>query len=307
MMGKYFEKGIDVSHWQGEIDFNEVRSAGYSFVIIKAGGADGRNNSKYKDVKYETYYKQAKLAGLKVGAYYYTSKDFFTDAKALDEARHFLTLLEGKEFEYPVAVDIEEVSDCAGISNITSAALTFLKEVESAGYYISVYASDVSGFQGLLNPKKLEAYDKWVARYNATGSKVIKNPGIWQYGGSVNYINSVKVPGVSSNACDQNYSYKDYASIIRGAGLNNLTKPQTQTQTPQPQTQTPQTTQTRYMATGDVYLREGPGVNNKALKVIKKGMVCIGVGPKKTVDGRVWIKVSLNGLTGWASSKYLEG
>lgn len=211
------EKGIDVSRHQMAIDFHAVKEQGFSFVMIKAGGAD---DGYYKDRCFEQFYKDAVNAGLHVGAYYFTSQDFYTENNGIAEARHFLTLIDGKKFDYPVAVDVEAVSPIHGKNGITKATIAFCRVMEEAGYYVTVYASDYSGFVMRLNLNELSAYDKWVARYNTKGPLIVSQYGMWQYGGSTNYICNAKVEGVASSACDQNYSYLDYPSIITRAKLN---------------------------------------------------------------------------------------
>ena len=219
----YLEKGIDISHWQGNIDFRTVKNNGYNFVMIKAGGSD---DGYYKDSNFETYYLNAKLAGMKVGTYYFTGYNFFTELQGQTEAKKFLELIKGKTFEYPVCVDVEAVSTIRGRDNITTATIAFCKELEKAGYYATIYASDISGFKSRMNIDRLDCYDKWVAKYSSNPPTYVKNYGIWQYGGSQNYICSPKVQGVSSTVCDQNYSYKDYNNIIKNAGLNGFKKGQ---------------------------------------------------------------------------------
>lgn len=220
-MNQIIAKGIDVSHWQGAIDFAAVKAQGFSFVIIKAGGADA---GYYKDPQFERYYADAVAAGLGVGAYYFTGPNFAGAAQGVLEARQFLQLIAGKKFDYPVAADVEAVPTSAGKKAITDATLAFLQTLEAAGYFASVYASDVSGFQSRLDDARLATFDHWVARYNTAGPQVVKSYGMWQYGGSTNHIRAAKISGVASAACDQNYAYKDYPAIIKGAGLNGFTK-----------------------------------------------------------------------------------
>ena len=96
-------KGIDVSVWQGAIDFNAVRNSGVDFVIIRAGY--GTNS---KDKYFEENYRKAKAAELHVGAYWYSYADSFSEA--VQEAEMFLSTLAGKQFDYPVFLDMEEKS-----------------------------------------------------------------------------------------------------------------------------------------------------------------------------------------------------
>lgn len=220
-MNQIIAKGIDVSHWQGTIDFAAVKAQGFSFVIIKAGGADA---GYYKDPQFERYYADAVAAGLGVGAYYFTGKNFAGATQGALEAQQFMQLIAGKKFGYPLAADVEAVPTSAGKKAITDATLAFLQTLEAAGYFASVYASDVSGFQSRLEDDRLKAFDHWVARYNTAGPQVVKSFGLWQYGGSVNYIRAAKISGVASAACDQDYAYKDYPAIIKAAGLNGYSK-----------------------------------------------------------------------------------
>ena len=97
-------KGIDVSHWQGNIDWNKVKKAGIEFAIIKAGGSDA---GFYTDSKWEANYKGAKAAGIPIGAYYFVGKDCVTAAAGKADAERFLKILKGKQLEYPVYMDNE--------------------------------------------------------------------------------------------------------------------------------------------------------------------------------------------------------
>lgn len=98
-------KGIDVSVWQGDIDFAKVKANGIDFVIIRAGY--GKLTSQ-KDKYFEQNYSRAKAAGLHVGAYWYSYAQSADDAKK--EAQTCISVLKGKQFDYPVYFDIEEKS-----------------------------------------------------------------------------------------------------------------------------------------------------------------------------------------------------
>lgn len=98
-------KGIDVSQFQGNIDFGKVKKSGIEFVIIRAGFGRYANQ---KDPYFESHYKAAKAAGLKVGAYWYSYATSEADAKA--EAETCLSIIKGKQFEYPIYFDLEESS-----------------------------------------------------------------------------------------------------------------------------------------------------------------------------------------------------
>lgn len=217
-MKKPVMMGIDISHWQGNVNFQTVKAQGFDFVIIRAG-AGNANGVLYKDERFEDYYAAAVSAGLHVGAYFYASGQFHKAGRGATEAAYFARLITGKQFDFPVALDVE--CSPAGYAEITTDnAITFCDYLERLGYYVTIYASDLSGFKSRLDLSSLVAYDKWVARYNSTGPQYVKDYGMWQFGGSTNYLRNIKVPGVSSAACDQDYAYKDYPSIIKAAGLN---------------------------------------------------------------------------------------
>lgn len=213
-------KGIDISHWQGKVDFPTVKNQGFDFVMIRAA-AGNKNGILYLDNMFETYYQAAKAAGMNIGAYFYASGLFHEPGRGRKEAEYFYNIIKGKTFEYPVALDIE--CSPAGYNTATTQnAIVFCEYLENLGYYVVIYASDISGFKSRLNLASLTAYDKWVARYNTSGPQIVQDWGIWQFGGSTNYLANVKVQGVESAACDQNYSRKDYATIIKNAGLNGF-------------------------------------------------------------------------------------
>lgn len=90
-------KGIDVSHWQGTIDWDKVKAAGIKFAIIKAGGSDA---GFYTDSKWEANYMGAKSAGIPIGAYYFVGKDCVTATAGKADAERFIKILKGKQLEY---------------------------------------------------------------------------------------------------------------------------------------------------------------------------------------------------------------
>ena len=210
MANKEFkEMGIDISHWQGGIDFEQVKKAGVSFVIIKAGGSD---KGFYRDRQFDNYYRLAKLAGLKVGAYYFVGNGFISAVDGIADARRFINIIRGKDFDYPVFLDLETTSPEAK-EGATLASIAFLEELEENGYFAGIYASDVSGFKERVILKNLEPYCKWVAKYSTKKPTVVKNYGIWQYSSTGN------IPGINTNV-DLDLSVVDYAAIIKSKNFN---------------------------------------------------------------------------------------
>lgn len=200
---------IDVSHWQGSINFNMVKAAGIWGVIIKAGGSDA---GLYTDPKFEEYYNAAVSAGLHVGAYYFVGKKCVTAADGTADANRFMTMLKGKRFDLPVYMDVEAPSPATKTGN-TQAAIAFCKAMEKAGYYAGIYASDVSGFVNRLNMTQLLPFTWWVARYGSAPTQATKNMTMWQYS------SSGAIAGINGRV-DLNHCYRDFPSIIRKAGLN---------------------------------------------------------------------------------------
>lgn len=110
------KKGIDVSQYQQNIDFKKVKASGVDFVIIRAGFGKYANQ---KDPCFESHYKAAKAAGLKVGAYWYSYAATVEDAKA--EAQTCINAIKGKTFEYPIYFDLEERSQFARVGHFATA------------------------------------------------------------------------------------------------------------------------------------------------------------------------------------------
>ena len=206
-------KGIDVSAWQGIIDWKAVKNAGIQFAIIKAGGSD---DGIYTDSKFERNYEQCKAYGIPVGAYYFIGPNCTTKADGEADAARFVKLLKGKQFEYPVYVDIEPPLKPANRKYNTDAVVAFCEYMEKAGYYVGVYGSTYSTFQSLVDDSRLTSYAHWVAQY-ANSCTYWDNYGIWQYT-SDGYVNGI------GGRCDMNYCYVDYPSKIKSKGLNGFKK-----------------------------------------------------------------------------------
>lgn len=204
--------GIDVSHWQGTIDFKKVKAAGYDFVIIKAGGSD---NGRYMDKKFLINYQNAVAAGLHVGAYYFNGPKCQGGASGAADAKHFLQILGKLKFDYPVFCDIEAQPAVKRIQN-TEAAKAFCETMEKAGWWVGIYASDVSGFRSRLDHSQLTKYTHWVADYTDPVT-VCTDHQMRQY------TSKGKVPGISGSV-DLDYSLIDYSATIKKTGLNNYTK-----------------------------------------------------------------------------------
>ena len=202
--------GIDVSKWQGSIDWNKVKASGIDFVIIRAG------YGKTVDHKFETNYKGATAAGLNVGAYWYSYA--LSEAAARNEAAACINVLSGKQFSMPIYFDVEERDQLAKSATFVSSIITaFCTEMEKAGYFAGFYMSR-SPLQTKTTEDVRKRFAIWVAEYNKrlnyTGTV-----GIWQKS------DKGRVNGISGNV-DLDECYIDYPSIIKKSGFNGFAKNQ---------------------------------------------------------------------------------
>ena len=202
--------GIDVSVYQGTINWPKVKAAGKTFVFVRAGwcGYDGEIK---QDANFQINMQGAIAAGLHTGVYLYSYAN--TAAAAGKAAKELLELVKPYKLTYPIAFDIED-SMYTKFSKTTNNQIVkaFLSEIEKAGYYGMLYTYK-SFVETDLNMAELAAYDVWIAQY-AEKCTYMGPYGIWQYAGDMGRCDGV------NGACDLNIAYKDYAAIISAAGLN---------------------------------------------------------------------------------------
>lgn len=199
--------GIDVSKYQGDVDFAAVKRAGYDFVIIRAGY--GRYASQ-KDPLFESHYAKAKKAGLGIGTYWYS---YATSAKeAAEEAKACLEVIRDKQFDYPVFFDLETPAAFAmGKTVCSDMVKSFCNALESAGYFAGLYISR-SPLETYITADVAKRYALWIAEY-ADACSYDGAYGMWQRSSTGN------VDGVNGDV-DLNACYVDYPAIIRGGGFN---------------------------------------------------------------------------------------
>lgn len=209
-------KGLDISSYQKGINFDEIKS-NVDFLILRAGftgwGGDGTN--KNKDSCFEDFYNQSKARGIPVGAYWYSCANTYDKGRA--EAEYlYNNCLRGKQFEYPIYIDVEEDRhQQVGKARIADAIKGFCEYLESKGYYVGIYANS-NYFNNFIDTAKLYMYDKWLAVWTSNKpSFKYGDYGLWQNSSS-GYISGMRV--------DTDYAYKDYPSIIKNAGLNGYSK-----------------------------------------------------------------------------------
>lgn len=303
-------KGIDVSHHQGSINWKAVKNAGAEFAILKAGGSD---KGCYKDNKFESYYADAKANGIPVGAYYYVGSKCITRADGIADAKRFIDILKGKQFEYPVYIDLESTAPPAK-AGATEATVAFCETMEEAGYFVGIYASDISGFKDRLDISKLSRWSKWVARYGSK-PKFVSEYDVWQKS-ETGRINGI------SGAVDLDECYKDFPTVIKSSGKNGFektnvnpveetaseTSPEKPVETvvnpveePKVTTDTPKTQVTAkglfdvLIICNSLNMRTGPSLSAKSVGIARNGETYTIIETKnnwgKIKDKNLWISI----------------
>lgn len=203
---------VDLSKWDGNVSIPKLQAAGVGAVIAKCGGGDV---GLYTDSKWESNYANCKAAGCAVGAYWYLGAT--TVAKAKEEAAYCLKLLKGKQFEYPIYVDVEETAHRSmKASSLANVICAFTDAIGAAGFLPGVYS-----WKWMLEPcgSKVAALEWWVCAWTKTKPCEC---GMWQFGGETNLLRSTTLAGYKN--MDQSYAYVDYPSMVKANGLNGYAK-----------------------------------------------------------------------------------
>lgn len=212
--------GIDISRWQGDFNLSDAINEGVEFAILKIGGGD---DGIYADKKFNYYYAQAKKLKLPIGCYFFGQA--MTKDQAIQEANAWVSLMQGKQFEYPVFYDVEAKMLQLPADKLTDIILTVCGIVESVGYWVGIYSS-IDFFNHNMQDERLVNYSHWVASWGINKPSLLRGgeTQLWQFGGETNKIRSNKICG---QTVDQNYSYMDFPSLIKAAGLNGYNKEDT--------------------------------------------------------------------------------
>lgn len=217
-------KGIDVSVWNGTIDWTKAKGD-IDFAILRAGY--GRLASQ-KDGQFENNYKGCKENNIPFGVYWYNYATTVEDAKK--EAAACIEVLKGKIFDMPVWYDIEENNVFAtGKANVSKIAEVFCEALKAAGYKVGIYSS-LCAFKAYFTEEVKNKYDIWLAHVGAGGQPLTKtsydgHKEIWQYSWK-GVISGIK------GDVDTDYCYKDYSS----AAVPEPVKPATPVIKPEPST-----------------------------------------------------------------------
>ena len=227
-------RGIDVSKWQGEIDWKKVKAAGIKFAMIRLGYGSSKGDACGLDGYFEKNVKNAIAAGIDIGCYFYSYATSVAAAKK--EAAYVINVLQKYKgvFTYPVAFDLEDKTQQGlGKQVLTDMVIAFGDAIEKAGFYCSLY-SNPSWMKSYLDADRVKRFDLWLAHWtdktNYAGAY-----GMWQNS------SSGKVNGINGNV-DTDFAYKDYPTIIKGKKLNGFTGSGQQPTVPDQRDPEPETT-----------------------------------------------------------------
>lgn len=209
---------IDVSRYQGEIDWAQVAAAGYKGAMLKTVSTNRRLSKRadglYIDPTFETNYRNARAAGLDVGVYYYT----YATSEAMADAELALVrqAVYGKELTMPLAVDVEENKlkpmSTLDLTNLTAYAL---EQVEKMGFYAQLYTYTHYSNMELDMGRLASRWDVWLS--DTTGH----TPAVGYHYNAHQHTSKGSVPGISGNV-DLNVTTINYSKIIRKKGLTRL-------------------------------------------------------------------------------------
>nr|DAQ98773.1 MAG TPA: hypothetical protein [Caudoviricetes sp.] len=210
---------MDVSRWQGEIDWNAVKASGkIDGVMLRALGnsAEDKPSKPYIDPYFARNYAECQRLGIPCGVYYYCKAVSTAEADA--ELALLRKVLTGKTVQLPVAVDIEDTYVQAPLDKqtLTDIAAHALGTVESWGFYAMLYTGLYFARDKLyMTGAALKPYDVWLAAYRSKKPSTDFAFGMWQY------TRKGKIPGITGDV-DLSHAYKDYAAIIAKKGLDRL-------------------------------------------------------------------------------------
>ena len=245
------EKLIDVSTWNGNIDWNKVYKSGVRYAMIRS--SFGIENPNQIDNKFVRNIENAIKVGIKCGIYHYSYARSVAEAKK--EADFCLKTIKNYKIDLPVAFDIEDSSQThLGKDTLTSIVIAFCDRIKSAGYRPMLYCNPNWLCNYLHKDKLINKYDIWLANWGVSAPSY--NCAIWQYS------ESGSVPGVSGSV-DMNWIFKDYTST-KPATTKPVTKPSNVKKTDY---------SVKVTAQAGLNVRKGAGTNYSIITALKCGTV----------------------------------
>lgn len=200
-------RGIDISAWQGNVNFDKVKKAGIEFVIIRAGFGAGTIDKRFK-----TYISECNRVGIPCGIYWFSYA--YNVNMAVKEAKAALKAVEKYKLDYPIFWDFEYDSISYAVKkgvNITKKLLSemaraFMNTIKAAGYHTGNY-TNLDFSKRYFDKDILENYDLWAARYTKTPVDIVNGAELWQYS------SKGKVTGINGNV-DMDYAIKEYGTVF---------------------------------------------------------------------------------------------
>ena len=195
--------GIDVSKWNGTIDWTAVKNSGVNYVIIRCGYRGSSTGALIQDPKFKANIQGASAAGIKVGVYFFTQA--VNEVEAVEEASMVLNLVKGHKLSYPIFIDVESSGGRAdGLDRNTRTAVVnaFCRTIQNGGYAAGIYANK-TWFESKMNTSALSGYKIWLAQYAAAPTYKATRYDMWQY------TSKGKVSGIKGDV-DLNLSYLAY-------------------------------------------------------------------------------------------------
>lgn len=194
-------RGIDVSKWNGSIDWKAVKNEGIEFAIIRCGYRGSSAGALIEDPTFRTNIKGAQAAGIKVGIYFFTQA--VNEVEAVEEASMAINLAKGYGLSFPIYLDVEGSNgrgDSISAAQRTANIKAFCGTVQNAGYKAGVYANK-TWFNEKINTGSLTNYKIWLAQYAASPTYSATRYDMWQY------TSKGRVSGISGNV-DLNICYR---------------------------------------------------------------------------------------------------
>lgn len=199
-------KGIDVSSWQGDINWDKVKNTGIDFVMIRCGFRNLSNDEIHEDNKFAYNIKEANRVGIPVGIYFYSTA--INEKEVLEEATFVLNLIKDYEVIYPVVYDFElfnqKRTKGVNIKRINDNAVKFLDYLRAHGYRGMLY-SNLNALNNYWNLDLFEGYKLWYAQYIDKVTYDGKYD-MWQY------TDKGRIDGIKGYV-DLNESYYDYVVV----------------------------------------------------------------------------------------------
>lgn len=195
--------GIDVSKWNGTINWTAVKASGVNYVIIRCGYRGSSTGALIQDPKFKANIQGAAAAGIKVGVYFFSQA--INEVEAVEEASMTLSLIKGHKLSYPVFLDVESSggrADKLDKNTRTAVINAYCKTIQNGGYKAGVYANK-TWLEGKMNAASLSGYKIWLAQYAAAPTYKATRYDMWQY------TSKGKINGINGNV-DLNISYLGY-------------------------------------------------------------------------------------------------